>query len=394
MTRRARIEGHRDPVVRLALMRPRGGGGVGTVTDVTGTSPVVITGSPTATPNVTLVIPDGQILIGGAGSVPAPHAVSGDATLSDTGALTLATVNPDVGTFGDATHVAQVTVDAKGQVTAVASVPISSAGVGTVTDVTGTSPVVITGSPTATPNVTLVIPDGQILIGGAGSVPAPHAVSGDATLSDTGALTLATVNPDVGTFGDSTHVAQVTVDGKGQVTAVVAVAIASSGGTVTDVTGTSPIVSSGGATPAISLTKPAETYAVNTGAPIAITNAFAAIIAANITPEVSGKVTVAVAGVVENADSSNTHFFSWEITTGLGVALAPDAISVPPSFLGIPGRASFSSIVALDQAPTNPVTFAPLGTLANISVAAKADVNSQLQIIAQSIQVESRERFA
>lgn len=166
-------------------------------------------------------------------------------------------------------------------------------------------------------------------------------------------------------------------------------------GTVTDVTGTFPIVVTGGASKNVAWTPPAYTYATNPerDSPIAITNAFAAIIAANITPEVSGKVTTRVAGVVENADSAATHFFSLEISTGLGVALAPDAISVPPSIGGVPGRASFSAIVALDQAPTNPVTFAPLGVLANISVAAKADVNGELTIITESIQVESQERF-
>jgi hypothetical protein len=47
--------------------------------------------------------------------------------------------------------------------------------------------------------------------------------------------TIAAVNTDIGTYGDGTHVAQVTVNAKGQVTAAVAVAITGSGG-VTSIT--------------------------------------------------------------------------------------------------------------------------------------------------------------
>lgn len=167
----------------------------------------------------------------------------------------------------------------------------------------------------------------------------------------------------------------------------------SSGGTVTNVTGTAPIVVTGGATKNVAFTPPAQAFNTN-GAPLTITNAFVALLNANITPEVTGKVDVFVSATVENADSSNTHFFSLEIATGLGVAIAPDAIAVGPSVLGTPGKANITAFVSLDQAPTNPVTFAPLGTLANVSVAGKADVNGQLTIIAQSLQIKSQERLA
>jgi len=57
------------------------------------------------------------------------------------------------------------------------------------------------------------------------------AVTGDVTNSAGSlALTLATVNANVGTFGDSTHVAQVTVNGKGLITAVSNVAVSAGGG--------------------------------------------------------------------------------------------------------------------------------------------------------------------
>jgi hypothetical protein len=52
--------------------------------------------------------------------------VGGDASLNVlTGALSLAAVNADTGVFGDAAHVGQFSVNAKGLVTAVSSVPIA-----------------------------------------------------------------------------------------------------------------------------------------------------------------------------------------------------------------------------------------------------------------------------
>jgi len=53
-------------------------------------------------------------------------------------------VNADVGTFGDATHVAQITVDAKGRITAVTEVLISGGGGGSwIPAVTGSEPPVL-----------------------------------------------------------------------------------------------------------------------------------------------------------------------------------------------------------------------------------------------------------
>jgi hypothetical protein len=54
-------------------------------------------------------------------------AMSGDAALSNTGGLTLATVNSNTGTWGDGTHVGQFTVDGKGRITAASSVTITGA---------------------------------------------------------------------------------------------------------------------------------------------------------------------------------------------------------------------------------------------------------------------------
>lgn len=80
-------------------------------------------GVPTAAP-----LASGDIWVGNGSNLPAAVAVSGDFTLSNTGVGTLDTVNGSPGTYGDATHVAQVTVNGKGLVTSASSVPITFPG--------------------------------------------------------------------------------------------------------------------------------------------------------------------------------------------------------------------------------------------------------------------------
>ena len=67
--------------------------------------------------NVTLPLTSAHVFVGSALNVPADVALSGDATLANTGALTLATVNSNVGSF----TAANITVNAKGLITAVAN---------------------------------------------------------------------------------------------------------------------------------------------------------------------------------------------------------------------------------------------------------------------------------
>jgi len=104
----------------------------------------------------------GQVLVGNAGGTAyAPVSASGDATLASTGALTLATVNSNIGSFGSATAAPAVTVNAKGLVTAVLTNTITPAvgsitglGTGVATalaqNVTGSGSIVLGTSPTLT----------------------------------------------------------------------------------------------------------------------------------------------------------------------------------------------------------------------------------------------------
>jgi hypothetical protein len=85
--------------------------------------------------------------------------VNFDGAANVTAGLTLATVNANVGTFGNATNVAQVTVNGKGLVTAAANVPIVLPGMGTVTSVDIDSPgnTINTGGGPVTTSGTLTV---------------------------------------------------------------------------------------------------------------------------------------------------------------------------------------------------------------------------------------------
>ena len=98
--------------------------GLGNVTDDAQTKAAIV---PNTAPTA------GQLLVGNAGGTAyAPVSLSSDATVASTGALTLATVNSNVGSYGSATQSAAVTVNAKGLVTAVSTSTITPA-VGSIT---------------------------------------------------------------------------------------------------------------------------------------------------------------------------------------------------------------------------------------------------------------------
>jgi hypothetical protein len=90
---------------------------------------------------------DGQLVVGQTSSSPLYKTISGDWTLSAAGAATLATVNSNVGTFGSATQSSQVTVNAKGLVTAAANVTVTPA-VGSITGL-GTGVATFLGTPSS-----------------------------------------------------------------------------------------------------------------------------------------------------------------------------------------------------------------------------------------------------
>ena len=138
-----------------------------------------------------------------------------------------------------------------------------SISVGTVTSVTGTSPVVSSGGttpaismPAATTSVSgyLTSTDWNTFNSkGTGTVTSVSGTTG--RITSTGGTTpiidLASGVATAGTTGSSTLIPVVTIDTYGRVTSITTAS--NPQGTVTSVTGTAPVVSSGGATPAISM---------------------------------------------------------------------------------------------------------------------------------------------
>jgi hypothetical protein len=158
-------------------------------------------------------------------------ALSGDiASVSGTGAVALAATGVSAGTYGSATQVPQITVDAKGRITSATNVAISGVPPGGPAggDLSGNYP-----NPTVAKIQGNAVAAGALGAGDAGKVLLWNgstwtgtALSGDiASVSGTGAVALATTGVSAGTYGSATQVPVITVDAKGRITSATNVAI-------------------------------------------------------------------------------------------------------------------------------------------------------------------------
>jgi|GEM_PF-5171772 len=193
------------------------------------------------------------------------------------------------GSYGDDTHVASVTVNDEGQITSVSSIGISTGGTGTVTSVgVSSTDLSVSGSPVTT--------------------------SGSITLD----LNASGVSAD--TYGDSTHVPQLTVNSKGVVTAVTNVAISSGGsGTVTSVglsstdltVSGSPITTSGSITANLTTTgvTPATYGDANNVAQITVDSKGRITSASNISISASSSQTEILLGRPTSGPSTSAYAF-------------------------------------------------------------------------------------
>ena len=186
--------------------------------------------------------------------------------ITTSGTVSLANTAVTAGTYGNATTVSQITVDAQGRITSASNVNIASGGVGTVTQVdTGTG---LTGGPvTSTGTISLantavvaaaygsatqvgtftVDAQGRLTTAAnvaisisvanvSGAVPNTVNVLAGTGLSGGGALTsnvtvnLANTAVTLGSYGSATQVAAITIDAQGRITGASNVAITGGGG--------------------------------------------------------------------------------------------------------------------------------------------------------------------
>ena len=127
--------------------------------------------------NKLAALSDGNILVGSGSNVPTSVAVSGDVSLANTGAVTIA---------NDAVEQAMIADDAVG------TDQIASAAI--VNDSVSASAAIAHSKLAA-------VPDGQVIVGNGSTVPTAVAISGDVTLANDGAVTIASNAVEIGMIG-------------------------------------------------------------------------------------------------------------------------------------------------------------------------------------------------
>lgn len=165
-------------------------------------------------------------------------------TITGSGTVAIATTGVTAGTYGSASVVPQIVVNAQGQITSESdqSIALSAAAItsGTLAIARGG-----TNSSTSLTNNQLMystsgaikelgaMTNGQIAVGVTSAAPSIVSMSGDATLASSGALTLATSGVTAGTYGAASIIPVVVVDAKGRITSETNTNIAISAAQVT-----------------------------------------------------------------------------------------------------------------------------------------------------------------
>ncbi len=161
-------------------------------------------------------------------------------------------------------------------------------------------------------------------------------------------------------------------------------------GTVTNVTGTAPITSTGGATPAIGITKPVRAFGTNAGL-VTLTAAAQIVASALFTPATSGKMTIFVSGVVDNGDSSSTVR---PVVTSLSVAASATPAIFTQITQNIPGSSTPTGSAVAACVPLDllgaPTTFV-VGVASRVNVNMIGDGSGQLTIPIGGVQIYAQE---
>ena len=211
-----------------------------------------------------------------------PAFTGGDVTsTSGSGSLTLKTVNSNVGSFGTASKVSTITVNAKGLVTGVTETSIAIAD-SAITYGTQSANRVIAGPSTGS----AAAPTYRSLV--ASDMPA--FTGGDVTsTSGSGSLMLGSVNTNVGTYGTSSAIPIITVNSKGLVTSF----------TTSDISVSSASVSYGSQSANTVFSAPNG----SSGTPVFRTLVNADLPASGVTSGTYSKVTVNSEGIVTGSGS-------------------------------------------------------------------------------------------
>jgi hypothetical protein len=190
----------------------------------------------------------------------------------------------------------------------------------------------------------------QLAVGQAAADPICQTITGDVTLSAAGAVTLATVNSNVGSFGSSTQCVSFTVNAKGLITAASAVTCTPA---IASVTGLGTGCATFLATPSSANLRGCLTDEVGTGAAYFVGGALGTPASATLTNAtglpLSGLANQAAYTVVANATGS---------------AAAPTAVSIPALTQKV-APVSADKVMIADSAASDALKYATVSSLAS-----------------------------
>ena len=385
---------------------------------------------------------DGKMWIGSSGNLPVAQTLTGDVTVSDLGVTAIGAGKIVDAQINNSAAIAYTKLNLSGSITnadiyssaAIATTKLAalSASIVPVTDVSG----FLTNSSTTVTELgyvhgvtssiqtqlnakaTSTLASGDIFVGNVSNVATAVAMSGDATLANTGALTLATVNASPG----STTLSSITTNAKGLVTANTS---ASTTGTGNVVLANSPtLVTPALGTPsAIVLTNATGTVtnltlvtpALGTPSALVLTNATGlpttsltgSIV---LTSQVSGILPVANGGSGDSSHTAYAVLTGGTTTTGVvqsvasvgttGQVLTSNGASALPTWQSVSGsgtvntgtigqNAVYTGTTAVSSGLTMSMNSNKIINIANGTASTDAATFGQIKVIQAGIQTTS-----